>query len=445
MRFSLRLVPSCVIATTCVGCAATPGARAHDAMIRQVSRADRERTSAKDVVLGGATLDRKALVAAVLARNPDLDAARQTWRAAAAGYTGAASLDDPMASYIVAPATIGSSVPFSQTIELRQKLPWPGKRQLAGGAALADAEAAEADFEALRLDLAQAAVDAFDELYVVARALEVNTHHHELLERLERSAVAQYTVGHGSQQDPLEARAEVIALDRECLLLETQQRAAQAKLNRLLRRRADAELPPAPAKLDADPGVVASAEPHPRQRAATARVQAREADLAYAERAFYPDLELIATYDGFWDAWQQRLTVGIGVEIPLQRGKRRAAVERARAEAAKATAELASVSDMLDEDRDRARREVEEASRALELYEHQLLPATRARVDAALAGYTAGQNPFTTVVMAEHAFRGAELNVEQARADLDRKAAALDRASGRIPGGVPAGVPGGPR
>jgi outer membrane protein TolC len=426
---------SCVIAATLVSCAETTGARAYDAMILELSRSDRERANADDVVFGGAALDRRALVAAVLARNPDLDAARATWRAAAAGYAGAVSLDDPMASYVVAPFTIGANVPFSQTIELRQKFPWPGKRELAGAAVLADAEAAEADFETLRLDLAQATVDAFDDLYVAARALEVNTHHHELLERIEKSALAQYTVGHGSQQDPLEVRAEIIALDRERLMLETQQRGARAKINRLLRRRADAELPAAPAKLDLEPVAPAGTDLHPRQRAATARIRAREADIAHAERAFYPDFELMATYDSFWDPWQQRVMVGVGVEIPLQRGKRRAAVEMARAEQAKATAELASVSDMLGEDRDRARREVDEATQALELYDKQLLPTARARADAALAGFTAGQNPFTTVVMAEHAFRDVELHVEQARADLDRKTAALDRAEGRIPGG----------
>src|SRR5207302_272382 len=112
------------------------------------------------------------------------------------------------------------------------------------------------------------------------------------------------------------------------------------------------ELPPAPTALDLAPVAAASSDLHPRQRAATARMRARDADIAHAERGFYPDFELMATYDSFWDAWQQRIMVGIGIEIPIQRDKRRAAVDMARAEKAKATAELRSVNDMLDEDRD---------------------------------------------------------------------------------------------
>src|SRR5262249_21135495 len=125
-------------------------------------------------------LDRAAVVAAVLARNPDLDAARAAWRAAVAAYPSATALDDPMAGYALAPLSIGSGARFGQRIEISQKLPWPGRRALRGDAALADAEAAGADLEALRLDLAEAAVRAFDDDYVAARALAINQHHRDL-------------------------------------------------------------------------------------------------------------------------------------------------------------------------------------------------------------------------------------------------------------------------
>jgi outer membrane protein TolC len=421
------------------GCVDGAHVRQHDAMVVAVSRATPERAAsgARDDVsleVDGA-LDRAAVVAAVLARNPDLGAARATWRAAVAAFPSVVALDDPMASYAVAPFSVGSEARFGQRIEITQKLPWPGKRGLRGDAALADAEAAQADLESLRLDLAEAAVQAFDDNYIAARALEINQHHRELLERIERSALAQYTTGHGSQQDPLEVHAHVIELDRERLMLERQRHVAVAMLNRLLHRSADAELPPPPARLV----VARSADlprEHPRQTAAAARIRAREADVKQADRAFYPDFEVMASYDSMWDTWQHRWMIGIGIEIPLQRGKRRADLEHARAEQEKAAADLATVTDMLDEGRERARREADESTKALALYEHQLLPTARERVDAALAGFTSGQNPFSTVVMAEHALRDVELAIERTRADLDRQLAALDRLEGRIPGGA---------
>jgi len=408
-------------------------------MVVAVARAGSERASAGELdgaalVVNG-QLDRAAIVAAVLARNPDLDAARAAWRAAVAAYPTAVALDDPMARYAVAPFSIGSEAPFGQRLELSQELPWPGRRRLRGDAALASAEAAHADVEALRLDLAEAAVQAFDDLYIAARALEINQHHRELLERIERSVIAQYSVGRGSQQDPLEARARVIELDRERLMLEAQRRVAVAMLNRLLHRSSDAELPPPPGRLGAAASADAPRE-HPRRAAAAARARARDAEVEDAELTFYPSFEVMGSYDSMWDTWQHRWMIGVGIAIPLQRGKRAADVERARAEQARATAELSSVTDMLAEGRARARQEVDATQKVLELYDEQLLPTLRQRVEAAVAGFTAGQNPFSTAVMAEHELREVELATERTRADLDRRLAALDRLEGRAPQGA---------
>ena len=380
-------------------------------------------------------LDRAALVAAVLARNPDLEAARAMYRAAVAGYPSVTGLPDPMVRYEVAPFSIGAGVPFGQRAEVSQKLPFPGKRELDGAAALAGADAARADYAALRLELAEAAVDAFDDYYVAVRALEVNSHHRELLERIENSARAQYTVGRASQQDPLEARTQVIVMDRDRLMLQTQHRTAIARINQLLHRKVDAELPPPPARLDVTTASARTSEMHPKQVAAQARIRMRDAEAGRANRELYPDIEVMASYDSMWDVWQHRWMVGVGIEIPLQRGKRQAAIERVEADRAKATADLESVTSHLDEERDRASREVAEALQLLEIDEKQLLPTTRERVDAALIGFTTGQTSFSTVMMAEHALRHVELEIEEMRASLDRRNAALARAEGRLPGG----------
>jgi outer membrane protein TolC len=408
-------------------------------MVAAVFRAESDHARTREIddaslVVNG-ELDRVAIVAAVLARNPDLEAARATWRASVAAFPSAVALDDPMASYAFAPFSIGSDAPFGQQVEVSQKLPWPGTRQLRGDAAIADAESAQADVESLRLDLAEAAVQAFDDDYIAVRALEINHHHRELLERIEKSAIAQYIAGHASQQDPLEARAHIIELERERLMLEQQRRVAVAMLNRLLHRKADLDLPPPPLHLAVAPSTEARRE-HPKQRAASARIRARQANVDEASLAFYPSFEVMGSYNSMWDMWQHRWMIGVGIEIPLQRGKRHADLERARGEQAKARADLVSVTDMLDEGRERARREIEESTKALELYDKQLLPTSRQRVDAALAGFTAGQNAFSTVVMAEHELRDVELGIERTRADLDRRLAALDRIEGRIPGGV---------
>lgn len=432
----MRTPFSIPISLALAACAGGNAAREHDAMIGQLTRVERDRLVGEDVAIGTEVLDRGALVAAVLARNPDLDAARATWRAEAAAYPAAVALEDPMVSYAVAPFSIGANVPFGQRVELSQKLPYPGKRRAAGEMAIAGAEVAGADYDALRLEIAETTVHAFDDYYVAARALEVNTQHRELIERIHKNAIAQYTAGRASQQDPLEAEAALIALDRQRLTLATKLRTATARINRLLRRPADAPLPPPPKRLEIPVPLAPGTARHPKLVAADARIRGRAAEIEGANREFYPDLELMASYDSMWSDWHHRYMIGVGISIPLQRSRRDASVERARAERARAVAELTSATDVLDEERDRAQRELAEAKAALELDETRSLPTARSRIDAALAGFTTGQNTFSTVVMAERALRDVELQIEQSRADLDRRIATLDRLSGRIAGGA---------
>ncbi|MDH3728486.1 MAG: TolC family protein, partial [Myxococcales bacterium] len=120
-------------------------------------------------------LEKKELVRAVLARNPSLESARMAWQAVVAQQPQATALSDPMVSYSLAPASIGSNVVrFGQVVKIEQRFPWPSKLGLAGDVVLSDAEAARSDYEAARLDLALLASFLFDEYAKVVRLLELN-------------------------------------------------------------------------------------------------------------------------------------------------------------------------------------------------------------------------------------------------------------------------------
>jgi outer membrane protein TolC len=95
-----------------------------------------------------------------------------------------------------------------QIIQLSQRLPFPGKRPLQGLIALAEADALQEDYEAVRLNLALIVSQLYDDYYVVERALEINTQHQALLHDLQRAVEAQYIVGRATQQDVIQAEAE---------------------------------------------------------------------------------------------------------------------------------------------------------------------------------------------------------------------------------------------
>ena len=435
-----------------VACSAGVDARRRDALwteYRRDTRAAESKRADAQLFADGEALDRGALIAHVLARNPSVDAARQGLRAALAEVEASSALDDPMVTYDVAPLSVVGDAPFGQRIELRQRLPFPGKRRLAGEAALAMAEAEAAEIGAMRLELAQMTSELFDELYVVGRALAINEHHRALMLEMKKSAEVQYVAGRGSQQDPIQAEVEIAELEREALALETQRAEIVAQLNGLLHRRPDAELPPPPAKLDlagvptgtSEELQTMALERRPQRGAAKARIRAAQAEIAMAKRDYYPDVELMTGYDSMWDMPEHRWMVGVMVEVPLQRGKRRAAVDKAEAETSKMRFEDERLADEIRVEVARAHQKVVEAQKVVALNEKSLLPAVRARLDAARAGFASAQNDFMAVVAAEETLREAELEVEMSRAQLSQRQAALARMVGVVPGMAEGGAP----
>jgi len=425
-------------------CGSSAAEQRDDGMLVELARQRPAAASGdgRDLFAGDASLDRTRLVEAVLARSPDIEAARQAWRAALAEVPAARSLEDPMLTYELAPLSVAGDAPFGQRVELSQKLPWPGKRRLAGEVAVAEAEAMKGELDSVRLELALMASNLYDDLVLVGRSIEVNQQHQQLLAELKKAAEAQYVAGRASQQDPLQAEVELGELERDRIMLDAEKDAVVAELNGLLRRDPAAALPAPPA--EEPPAAVASVDSgaladealatRPELRAQAARTRGARAAIDAADRDFYPDLELMGSYDSMWDMPEHRWMVGVGIEIPLQRGRRRAAVDKAEAMTARARSEEDRLRSGIRAEVERAAVRAREAARLVRLIEERLLPAARDQVKAASAGFVTGKNEFVTVIAAENNLRKVELELHHARTDLSRRMAALDRAVGRIPG-----------
>ena len=434
-------MPALLALAGCAG-ATTSRSRDYDTMLGELRRAPGGGEAALAQVISADKLDRAALIRAVIARNPSITAMREAWRAALAEVPAAGALADPIASYEVAPLSIASSTAgFGQHVQITQKLPFPGKRGLAGDVAVADAAVARDELRQTTLELAELASTLYDDYALTEQDLVINDHHRMLTLQMKKAVEAQLAAGRGSTQDSLAADVELGRMAQERVMIENERAAIVARLNGLLHREPEATLPAphddlvAPAEPPALDELVRQAAERPDAAAVTDRIVGKQAQVEVAERAFYPDFELMGSYDSMWDMPEHRWMLGIGIEVPLQRGKRQAELDAARARVAQANAELARVRDDLRVDVFRAWRDVVASNAVVTTYDQQLLPAARAQVDAALQGFVIGRNDFTAVITAERGARELELGAFRARAELSKKRTALDRATGRLPGG----------
>ncbi len=433
---------SLVITTMALGCGGSYDAQ-HAEVDRSVLMSARARPE-DDRALERDFLERAVFVRAVLSRNPTVDAARSGWRAAIARVRQAGSLEDPMVDFGLAPLSVAAKdVPLGYNAGISQRLPWPGKLSLDTEMARAEASAAKSDFESTRRELALTAALLYDEYFVAVRSLEVNHHHISLLREMKAAALAQLATGRASAQDPLQAETELTRMELDAVKLASDRDVTVAQMNELLHREAERPLPPPTKDLVLDGALDLGASKRLGDEAAarrpeieSARLHAR-AEQARGERAqreFYPDVVVSTSYSSMWSDVAHRWMVGLGFNLPIQRGRRAGGVEEAAASRARYESEVARMTDKARAEVTVTLRRLDEAHQVLGLFEQRLLPVARDQIDAARAGYVTSRNDFVALIGAEKNLRDVELGYQRARADVDRRRAELDRARGRIPG-----------
>jgi cobalt-zinc-cadmium efflux system outer membrane protein len=410
-------------------------------MTARPARAD----NADDPFAGQAELERAALVQEGLRRNPSLQAAAAAWRAARARVAQERSLEDPMLSYEIAPLSISDDhAPLGHTVKIEQRLPVPGTRDLRAEMARAEAAMARGTWAEAELGLAMAASTLYDEWYIAHRAFDINARQIESLQALQKSAEARYATGGASPEDMLRAEMELGELLQEQIMLAARRDMVRAEINGLLRREPQAALPPPPRELavrQAPPPATETLQEQalqsrPELEATRAERRGRRAAVDLARKSYYPEIGLMASYSTMFEHPSHQYMVGVSLDLPIWRDRRRAAVDEARASLARATHDQERLESEIRVEIDKARLRLVEAMDIAALYRTRLVPAARDRVAAARAGFESGRGELAMVLEAENNLRTLELRAETALADVARRDAELARMVG-----VTAGTP----
>jgi outer membrane protein TolC len=384
----------------------------------------------------------EAVVQEVLARNPSLAQMVAAWQATSARYPQVRSLDDPMFTGAVAPVSFGSNaVDAGYRVEVSQKFPFPGKLQLRGQTALAEASAAENDVEDMRVQLIESARLAFFEYYQVERAIANNQLNLELLKRLRQNAKTRAENGLTSLQDVHQADVEIGKQTERGVILDRTRKVAVARLNTLMNRPPEAALPPPPQQLKVEPGLPAVAalrasamSQRPDLKALHDRIAAEQTSLALAYREYCPDVEVAAAYDtimGNGPARDLAPQIGIRINLPVRLARRDAAVAEAQARIAQRRAELTSKTNQVILQVQEAYEQLVESERVLDLYKNRILPDAEANVKAAEAAYNdAGKIPFLSLIEAQRNLVSLRDRNYEATADYFRRLATLERVIG---------------
>lgn len=320
---------------------------------------------------------------------------------------------------------------------LMQDVPWFGKRDLKREIATLEAEGAQGRATGTWAELSGRLKSTYAMLYYIHRNERLTQEILDLMARLEKVAQVRYAGGLAAQQDVIRAQVEQTNLRNELVAVENERRQAQAQLNALLGRPANAPLAepqslrllPAPAKLD----FVALEERlrahNPQLFVEDARIRAAEKTRELTYRNRYPDFTFGVSpiqYRNSVKEWE----LMVEVNIPLQQASRRAqeresetmlSAARARRDAA-ANEALSALAENLAG--------IEAARRTEALVTTSLLPQAELTFQAALASYQTGKVDFATLLDAQRQIQQARQNQIKAQAEGQARLADIERLLG---------------
>ena len=377
-----------------------------------------------------------------LQANPEIEVAVRRLALARAHVPVAGALDDPMAMYR------GWGVPLSRPwdynaaqnmFSVSQTFVSGSKRDLRTSVAESDVAQAQANLDAVRLDVKVRVRRAFFDLLVTQDEIQFHEQHIGITEQAIDAARIKYSVGNVPQQDVLKAEVALTQLAEHMIHFDRDAEVARARLNALLGRSPDtpievrgehavlAPLPPVESLI----AMAMKTRPDLVMAKSAAERSHREQQLA--RKAYTPDFTLSAGYmlmpagQDFRNAYM----VEGSLNLPwLNRKKHDAEIAEATVKATEQDAELKALENNVRGQIAEGLVEARAAQKLAILYQKQLRPQAEATLQSSVIAYENNKTGFLDLLDSQMRVIDLDLAWAQAIGDFDARLANLEMATG---------------
>ncbi|MBM3215044.1 TolC family protein, partial [Candidatus Poribacteria bacterium] len=178
----------------------------------------------------------RTLLDSAMRNNPSIRAARARWEADEARVPQAGSLNDPQFRAMLMNSTgtpAMSLTPNDIQYRISLDVPFPGKRALRADMAREDAAISRHDIRRLELDIAQRIKDAYFDIHLAERKIEVNARNTERVRELLAAVRERYGTGRAELSDVLDLQNELAIRVNNESSFRDERRGAEIRLNLL--------------------------------------------------------------------------------------------------------------------------------------------------------------------------------------------------------------------
>lgn len=383
----------------------------------------------------------RSLLREAVEKSPQLAAATRAAEAEEERIPQAGSLPDPVLSLGYQNDgfkrfEIGRMETSFGTIMASQAFPYPGKRKLREDVVSANAEAARASVDRIRLTLESDLRRAYVGLLLVRGQKALLKEQELIWKQAEAVAKARYEAGQGSQLDLLRAQLERMKSAQQALRLDSEDHAKVIELDRLAGRPLDSPIEtvatldgmPVPTLPSREVAIKQTEERSPELHSSHHHLVHAASRVELAKLDLRPDFALSAgimprgALDPMWQ-------VGFSVSIPLwSRTKQRRAIAENEALQKSEESNLDDQRRRLAQATEQRLAGLEASTRILGLYA-SVLVQSKAAFESALAQFETGRAPFSSVLEVLNGYIQDRAAFLKEQADAQGLAIALDEAN----------------
>jgi outer membrane protein, heavy metal efflux system len=371
-------------------------------------------------------------------KNPEIIAARESWKAAKAGVLRERSWENPMFSidYQNMPLNDFNTGKANETwYEVQQAVPFPGKLSIKGKLASLGAEKAGWDYRETELGVIARLKAAYAKYFYIGKTIGIYEENIGLMKDFASAAEKKYVSGGATQGEVLRAQIESLKMQNMLINLRQEKETAAAEINALLGSGPDEkigepeELTPVYVKSGWDRIKALIDENNPRINMEKVNVSMAAWSSRYARTGFLPDLDL---------TYRKRQTAGnwtgqdfmIGFTLPIWlwspiSGARESALGLKSSAAGQKNTELMTVY---------AGKEIfvrlQTLERQIELYRTTFIPQAEQSFKVTGSLYRSGKEDFLMLLESERALLDFQLDYYKTLAEYFQNRADLEKAAG---------------
>ena len=383
----------------------------------------------------------EAALTEAIAGNPDLVALRRTADVSIHRPTQEQGLPAPRLEGQIWQWPIDTLNPANTNmymLTMSQDLPGRGKRALRTALADKDVDIAQNNVAIRSREVQNEVKQVYAELGLTRKAIEIHESNSDLLRQFADMSTAKYETGHISLQDVLKSVVELSTLHEDLVALNERSALAEARLNTLLNRPPEAPI----GRLDEPRSIellVSSAElqelavgHEPALRAAALERERAEAARAVAKREYKPDFFVAGGYM-ILPHGRDAVTGTVGLtwpSSPWSRKKLDAAVAEADAEVEAAQARERALESRVRLDVQSAYVRLASAQRRASLLEDTVIPQSQQALEISRGAYQADRGDVLALIDGRRTLLDAQMGYFEAVRDAAQAASDLERVVG---------------